>query len=253
MQSLPIPLEFRGRRILVADDNAFNRIVIRQMLVLAGIEVVLAETGVEACNALTDAEPDLVFMDVRMPGMDGIEATQRMRASGFNRPIVGLSAATSNADQTACNNAGMSDFLAKPIDADELWGCLTRWLMPFVEPENPLTITHKTPDNSAESRFLENTESLARACEAFIACHRDDSMRMRDMLVTGNYAGMSNLVHALKGSAATIGMDALSKLARALENKIHAQASPEELLQLIDWIDDHLKYLVENPRAVLKS
>ena len=78
-------------------------------------------------------------------------------------------------------------------------------------------------------------------------------MHMRDMLMTGNYAGMSNLVHALKGSAATIGMDALSKLARALEKKIHAQASPEELLQLIGWIDDHLKYLVENPRAVLKS
>lgn len=253
MQSLPVPQEFRGRRVLVADDNAFNRTIIFEMLTLAGIDVVLTKTGSEACAAIASAMPDLVFMDVRMPGMDGIEATHVMRTSGFSKPIVGLSAATSNADQSACKQAGMSDFLAKPIDADELWGCLTRWLAPYVESKDVLSISDEAPDNSAEIRFLGNAESLARACEAFIACHRDDGMHMRNMLMTGNYAGMSDLVHALKGSAATIGMDALSKLALALEKKIRAHASTGDLLQLIDWIDDCLIDLVENPRAPLNS
>ena len=114
---MPVPQEFRGHRILVADDNTFNRTIIRQMLALASIEVVLTETGEDACIMLASTGPDLVFMDVRMPGMDCIQATRIMRNSGFHKPIVGLSAATSNADQTACLAAGMSDFLAKPIDA----------------------------------------------------------------------------------------------------------------------------------------
>lgn len=246
MQYLPVPQEFRGRRILVADDNAFNRTIIQQMLALAGIDVVLTESGAEACTALISADPDMVFMDVRMPGMNGIEATATMRNSGYNKPIIGLSAATSNADQTACQSAGMSDFLAKPIDADELWGCLTRWLLPYLQPEPRLNTAEEDARNSAEDRFLGNKESLARAYEAFMACHRDDGMRMLNMLMAGDYAAMSNLVHALKGSSATIGLDALAKLALTLENKIHIQASEEELLQLIAWIDDQLKNVAEN-------
>jgi len=245
MQSLPVPQEFRGRRILVADDNAFNRTIIQQMLAMAGIEVVLAGNGEDACAKLTDADPDLVFMDVRMPGMNGMEATQIMRNAGFSRPIVGISAATSNADQIACKSAGMNDFLAKPIDADELWGCLTRWLCPCKEPEARFVLTEEAAGNAAEARFLGNRESLARAYAAFIACHSNDRLQMQNMLAEGNYTGMANMAHALKGSAATIGLDVLEKLAMALEKKIQSQADTEDLLQLIDWIDVQLKYLVE--------
>ena len=245
MQSLPVPQEFRGRRILVADDNAFNRTIIQQMLAMAGIEVVLAGNGEDACAKLTDADPDLVFMDVRMPGMNGMEATQIMRNAGFSRPIVGISAATSNADQIACKSAGMNDFLAKPIDADELWGCLTRWLQPCGRPEADARTAAASSGTEVETRFLGNAGSLARASEAFIACHRDDCIQLRNMLAEGDCTGMANLAHALKGSAATIGLEALSKLALALEKKIQMQADTEDLLQLIDWIDVQLKYLVE--------
>ena len=246
MLSVPVPQEFRGRLILVAEDNAFNRTIISQWLAMAGIEVVLAGTGGEACSALASADPDLVFMDVRMPEMDGIEATRHIRRSGFRKPIVGLSAATSNADQNACLDAGMNDFLAKPIDADELWGCLTRWLEPFSGPETLVGTAGASPVTEAETRFLGDTGSLARARDAFITCHRNDSMQLQQLLAEGDYAGMADLAHALKGSAATIGLDALSKLASALEKKIQMGAGTGEMLQLIDWIDDQLAYLAES-------
>ena len=246
MPPVSVPQEFRGRRILVAEDNAFNRTIISQWLTMAGIEVVLAGTGGEACSALAATHPDLVLMDVRMPDMNGIEAARHIRKSGFNKPIVGLSAATSHSDQTACLNAGMNDFLAKPMDADELWGCLTRWLQPCGRPKDEVRTIDETSGTEAEARFLGNADSLARAREAFIACHRDDSLQLQNLLAEGDYTGMANLAHALKGSAATIGLVALSKLALALEKKIQMQAGSEEMLQLITWIDEQLAHLVES-------
>ena len=245
MQSVSVPREFRGRHILVADDNASNRIIIRQWLTMAGIHVELVGTGREACSAIADSDPDLVFMDVRMPGMDGIEATQQLRRSGFSKPIIGLSAASSRADQKACLSAGMSDFLAKPIDVDELWGCLTRWLKPCGVVESAANPATGSSENSVEARFLGNTVTLQRAHEAFVACHRDDARKLRNMLSEGDYTGMTNLVHALKGSAATLGLNALTELALALERKIQVNTGPQELQQLIDWIDDQLVLLAE--------
>ena len=246
MLSLSVPQEFRGLRILVAEDNAFNQTIIRQWLTMAGIDVVMVGTGGEACLALEVADPDLVFMDVRMPGMDGIEAAHQMRMSGFRRPIVGLSAASSRADQNACLAAGMSDFLAKPIDVDELWGCLTRWLKPCGIIELVADPSVEFFNSASEARFLGNVGALRRAHEAFVACHRDDGMKLRNMLFNGNYTELTNIAHALKGSAATIGLNALSELTLALEKKIQANASSKELLQLIDWIDNQLAVLSEH-------
>lgn len=247
MQSVPVPQEFRGRRILVAEDNAFNRTIIRQWLTMAGIHVQLAGTGGEACAAIADFDPDLVFMDVRMPGMDGIEAAQQLRRSGFSKPIVGLSAAASKADQNACLSAGMSDFLAKPIDVDELWGCLTRWLEPCGIAASAAMPATGSSGSAVEARFLGNAVTLRRAHEAFVACHRDDALKLKSMLADEDCTGMTNLVHALKGSAATLGLNALTELALALERKIQANSGPQELQQLIDWIDDQLALLSERP------
>ena len=71
-------------------------------------------------------------------------------------------------------------------------------------------------------------------------------MQLRNMLAEGDCTGMANLAHALKGSAATIGLEALSKLALALEKKIQMQADTDEVLQLINWIDNQLAHLVES-------
>ncbi len=128
--SLPAAARYFAGRVLVVEDNPVNQRVIEMMLRRAGLEVALADNGADgAARAL--AEPwSLVLMDVRMPGIDGMEATRRIRAglAGRPLPIVALTANAMAEDRAACQAAGMDDFLAKPVRQPELHACLDRWL-----------------------------------------------------------------------------------------------------------------------------
>ena len=86
-----------------------------------------AASGHEALDALKRARYDLVFMDMRMPGMDGPSAARAIRARGDETPIIALTANAFAEDRRACLEAGMNDHLAKPVDADQLRAALARW------------------------------------------------------------------------------------------------------------------------------
>jgi len=120
--------------ILVVEDNAINRRVIETLLAKQGCRVACAQDGQEAVDALTGgARPDLVLMDCQMPVMDGVEATRRIRQweRENGRPamtIVALTASAFEDDRNRCLEAGMDDFLAKPVIFDELLAVLGKWL-----------------------------------------------------------------------------------------------------------------------------
>jgi PAS domain S-box-containing protein len=130
----------RQARVLVVDDNEVNLLIAAEMLSFAGVEVHTAEDGAQALRQL-QAEPfDLVFMDMQMPVMDGLEATRRIRAR-TDRPRVPIVAMTANAlpaDRERCLLAGMDDVITKPIDPDRLEAAVQRWT--GGEP-NPATIS----------------------------------------------------------------------------------------------------------------
>jgi signal transduction histidine kinase/ActR/RegA family two-component response regulator len=111
-----------GLTVLVADDTKTNRRLVSALLEKSGAGVVLATNGREAIDAIeTHAGPiDLVLMDVQMPELDGHAATRALRADGFTRPIVALTANAMTDSQRACFDAGCDAFLAKPIDAQRL-------------------------------------------------------------------------------------------------------------------------------------
>ena len=241
MQSGDVPQEFRGRRILVAEDDIVNQLIILRWLERAGICATLAQDGAQVLEQLAGmpAAPDLVLMDVQMPGMDGLEATRRLRERGYTLPVVGLSAGASAAEQEACLTAGMHDFIPKPIDIDELWGCLTRWLQP-IDAGAGGTPPVDTSDNSVEARFLYNHELLAQARRAFLHSHGTDGTHLRTLAKGGAAAesAMMRLAHGLKGSAATVGLDALAAIAHELEN---GSALPRDRIDaLIHQIDEYL-------------
>lgn len=131
-------VHLRGRRILVAEDNLSNQMVIRELLAKSEAELVFAGNGLEAVDAVREgyAEFDLILMDMQMPKMDGIEATRRIRELRRERriPILALTANASQSDQERCRDAGMDDFLSKPIERKRLFEVLQR-LMPSVEGE----------------------------------------------------------------------------------------------------------------------
>ena len=117
-------------RVLLAEDNPVNALLARTLLVRAGCSVQRAVTGEEAITAAATADFDLILMDLRMPGVDGLAATRRLRARGVSAPIVALTANAFDEDRRACLDAGMNDFLTKPLDPRALQAILARWVKP---------------------------------------------------------------------------------------------------------------------------
>ena len=122
----------RGSRVLLAEDHEFNQEVAQAILADAGLLVDIAGDGAAALRMLQRERYDVVLMDLQMPVMDGLTATRRIREmnTGFRLPIVAMTANVMLEERQRCLAAGMDDFVAKPIDPDELLGVLQRWVAP---------------------------------------------------------------------------------------------------------------------------
>ncbi len=129
-RAAPMPLQFPGRRILLAEDQPFNQLLASELLQGLGCEVTVAHNGAEAVAVAAQQPFDLVLMDCQMPEMDGFAATRRLREQAHSArwPIVALTANAMAQDREACLAAGMDDFLPKPYDRAQLAGMLQRWL-----------------------------------------------------------------------------------------------------------------------------
>ncbi len=230
LNQLSVPDEFRGAHILVAEDNPVNQLVIVEWLRLAGITTTLLNNGQEAVDTLLSSTtlPDLVLMDVQMPILDGLEATRILRNQGFVLPIIGLSAGASKAEEANCLAAGMNDFLPKPIDNDELWGALTRWIPPRDIHNN------KPVAETAESRFQHNAGILSKARQAFIQGHGTDFKNLMELYARNEITTMLRIAHSLKGAASTIGADELAHLARSLEEALSQSRNNSPATQGVD-------------------
>jgi two-component system, sensor histidine kinase and response regulator len=117
--------------LLLVEDHPINREVARAILEGFGYTVDMAEDGMAALDALADGQYGLVLMDMQMPRLDGLEATRRIRAlgDGFARiPIIAMTANAMRGDALRCFEAGMNDYVAKPVDPEELRSKLAYWL-----------------------------------------------------------------------------------------------------------------------------
>ncbi|WP_394144203.1 ATP-binding protein [Vibrio atypicus] len=121
---------FDSLSILVVDDIRMNQVIINQMLKKLSITPVIATNGIEAISAVTDAQYDLIFMDCRMPEMDGFEATQCLREQKYALPIIALTAGTTLEEREKCISSGMDDILTKPYTAQDLKLMIEKWAFP---------------------------------------------------------------------------------------------------------------------------
>ncbi|EDL52329.1 hypothetical protein VSAK1_07169 [Vibrio mediterranei AK1] len=119
--------DFSALKILVVDDIKMNQVVITKMLSKVGITPDLAVNGLEAVEHATNQQYDIIFMDCRMPVMDGFEATKRLRDASYAKPIVALTAGTTREERQTCYDVGMDDILFKPYTAKDLTLTLSKW------------------------------------------------------------------------------------------------------------------------------
>jgi PAS domain S-box-containing protein len=220
----PPPAVHHGTRVLVAEDNVTNQLVVRGLLAHAGYhDVVFAADGQQALDAAARQDFDLVLMDCRMPRLDGYEAARRLRASGFTAPIIALTANAAAGERERCLAWGMNDYLSKPIDASRLAQVLAEWTgnAPPSAPSAPAAAATSTAASFDRVHALErlggDEELLAVAVQSFRE-HAPNVLRAgADALRAGNAPECRRHLHSLAGSAGMVGADPLHRRAKQLE------------------------------------
>ena len=234
--------------VLVAEDNATNRLVARSMLQRLGQDVAFAEDGLAALEALSRGGFDLVLMDISMPRMDGIEATRRIRqmtGPQSRLPILALTAHAGAAERTACLDAGCNEVLTKPLELDALRRALQRWLPRGVQAGTPSAL----PDDAAPGAGLEQRLAALAAqvgpevMPMLLEASLGDLARHRATLERAaagqpvDHAVLVRACHSLVGIAATLGLTDAAEAARRHETALQAApAEPGDLAPLLDLI-----------------
>jgi PAS domain S-box-containing protein len=221
-----------GQRVLVVEDNEVNQMVAVGLLEAMGYTVEVAGDGAIALEMLADRSFDVVLMDVQMPILDGYAATRALRASegdGRRTPVIAMTAAAIEGERERCLEAGMDDFLTKPVDAAALSSALTRWtVLPpsedFVgDDERVLPPTAPIVGLDVERldmlRDLDpgNTAYLDRAIGNFSVNSVAAVETIREHILAGDADKMRQASHKLAGSALNLGVQGAAAAARQIE------------------------------------
>lgn len=263
-----------GMQVLVVEDDPTNQMVAQRQLERLGATVVLTSSGPEALLEMARHHYDLVLMDYLLPGIDGLEITRRVRAleqgSGRHLVIVAVTASVTRADREACLDAGMDDFLPKPVGLQELRRLLERWRHGREEVPEPAPISESVevpaiPPSSVPSRAhgAVDTERLASLVEDMGSRESVEALVRRflgdldqreqgvvDALATGDHTAVRPVAHTLKSVARLVGLDALGRLCETIERAADVESASAELPQLHalcaqgrdalrSWLGDH--------------
>ncbi len=232
-QNFPYVRAGCGERILVAEDNLINREVIGAQLGKLGYKSEIVRNGREAVEAIRRGTFDLILMDCEMPEMDGYEATRNIRqGSQTHIPIVALTANAMSSDKQRCIEAGMDDYLAKPVDPNQLASVLAKWI-----PERPTAVrqTSETALRSVETldasifdevsllRRLMGDRDLAFAVvNGFLQDAPHQIQELNTRISERDIAGVLMTAHSLKGAAATVSAETIRTDVGAIESAAKA-------------------------------
>jgi two-component system, sensor histidine kinase and response regulator len=241
-------------RLVVAEDHMVNQTLFKAILERLGHKVFLAADGREAVEAVEREEPDMVFMDVQMPEMNGYEATEAVRQAGYRGPIVAVTANAVKGERDKCIAAGMNDFLTKPFKRDDLVPLLDKWVGSRLGPgtaarsdgeapgrpvstEHPDTVGdpgYEVPSDliggglsdgaraafdfeAAVARFAGNAEVVRSVVSRFVEKCASIEGELRGYLEEGDYATLQREAHGLKGGARNLEAMPLGDAAAFLE------------------------------------
>jgi signal transduction histidine kinase/HPt (histidine-containing phosphotransfer) domain-containing protein/BarA-like signal transduction histidine kinase len=218
---------FARKKVLLVEDNAINLQMTKEILTHLGFEADTAASGFKAVQLAGEKDYDAILMDIRMPEMDGYEATRRIQAlrGGKTPPIIALSADAVEGVAEKTKQAGMSGYLTKPLNPAKLIEVLKQFV--YVEnaaiPEISAGDTDRSVDFESGMRRLGGKKTVYRDILAqFIANHSEDGVKLGRLIAAGEFEQAGQLIHTVKGIAANIGANGLRevclKLGTALGN-----------------------------------
>ncbi|WP_271077962.1 PAS domain-containing hybrid sensor histidine kinase/response regulator [Aurantiacibacter sp. MUD61] len=237
-----------GTRILIAEDHAINQQLVIAMANSLELDVQLVENGEEAIDAVIAADEKgrpfaAILMDMQMPDVDGLEATRRLRALGFNAeklPIIALTANCYPDDVAACQKAGMQSHLGKPVTTVALARELSRWLAPnggiadrnappAMLERNSATLVSSPPPSLAglEDRYRDRRDTILHKLRESMAQAPSDT----------DWKRLADELHKLAGVAANFGEPELGEASRRLERWLKTSDQPDQMIEALkrEW------------------
>ncbi len=258
----------RGARILLVEDNEINQQVAQEILESAGTTVTIANDGREGVEKVKTAEFDCVLMDCQMPEMDGYEATRAIRQDPqfASLPIIAMTANAMSGDREKCFNAGMNDHVAKPIDVEDLFSAMAKWIdstkLPETADEEIPTAAGETseevslPDRlpgldvqSGLARMGGNPKSYMKLLSKFRDSQSDASREIKEKLDSDDLETAERLAHTLKGVSGNIGATDLQAAALDLETAIKDK-NKEAYEGLLSNVSDAMNEVISSIQSV---
>lgn len=226
--------DIAGAEVLLVEDNEINQQVAQELLYQAGLKVTLANNGREAVHLVGKQAYAVILMDLQMPQMDGFEATQVIRESlgMVDIPIIAMTANAMAEDRDKCLEAGMNDHVPKPIDPDQLFATLTKWV-PKQGASSTIELDKSSAedgsadielpllagvDNSIGLRSVSGNKKLYRKLLMdFYRSHSQDVENIRTSIEAEHFEDASRIAHTLKGLAGSLGAQDLHLVAKELD------------------------------------
>jgi two-component system sensor histidine kinase/response regulator len=283
----------RGARLLLVEDNEINQQVAKEILEGAGLVVTIANNGREAVDCVTSSDFDAVLMDVQMPVMDGYTATRKIRElqlkaqssklkatepedrsegsalspQSSELPIIAMTAHAMAGDELKSLEAGMNDHVTKPIDPDQLFATLQKWIKPVTErtpaqksavrdvpaePDKVVPVEGDLPESlpgfdlaSGLARLMGNKRLYRKLLLDFGANYGAVGGEIHEALASGNFTQAHSLIHNLKGLAGNLAATDLQASAVAIEKLVKGQtaetASDRELNRKLTELESALE------------
>ena len=249
----------KGARILLVEDNELNQEVATELLRDVGFAVDLAENGQVALDKIRATDYDIVLMDMQMPVMDGLTATREIRKEERFKdlPVVAMTANAMQGDRDRCMAAGMNDHVAKPIEPEDLWKALLKWIKPRLAEVTAAEIKPQAAQNAdlpSGIDGLDTANGLRRVLgkkplylsmlRKFVAGQKFATAEILKAVEGNDWGVAERIAHTLKGVSGNIGATSLQHLAGKLEAAIKARRPREEVDVQIGGLKKQLAYFI---------